>query len=82
MRILDRLLLLLATLPFLITGLATTFWTRRLQAFWIRQSNRLLLWFVGSRRVRKDSYRTELRLIGIVCLAFTANIWWGVLVRN
>jgi hypothetical protein len=82
---LDRLVVLLATLPFLIVGLATTFWTRRLQAYWIRQCDRhpdAILWRIAGRRVRKDSYRIELRVIGIVCVAAIANIWWGVLILN
>ena len=82
---LDRLVLLLATLPFLIAGLAATFWTRRLQAYWIRQCDRhpgAIPWRLVGRRVRSDWYRTELRVIGIVCLAATANIWWGVLILN
>ena len=79
---LDRLILLAATLPFVILGVVATFWTRRFQAFWIRQSDRhpeALHWKLVGRRVRTSWYPVELRLIGILCLAFSVMIWWSVL---
>jgi hypothetical protein len=79
---LDRLIILAATLPFVVLGLIATFWTRRLREFLIRPCDRhpeAIHWRLTSRRVQSDWYAVELRLIGIVCLAISAMWWWSIL---
>ena len=79
---LNRLIVLAATSPFIVAGVITTFWARRFREFWIRQCDRhpeAIPWRLVSRRVHSDSYLIELRLTGIVLLVISAMWWWGIL---
>ena len=63
-------------------GVAATFFTDRLRAYWIRQSERHpeeFHWRLVGRRVRKPWYSIELRLIGLLSLGTVLLILWGLL---
>jgi hypothetical protein len=76
------LALIFALSVFLVIGVTATFWTERVRAYWIRQCDRHpdeFHWRLVGLRVRKPSYSTELRLIGIMCLGTVLLFLWGFL---
>jgi hypothetical protein len=69
-------------LVFLVVGVAATFYTQRLRTHWIRKSEQRpdeIYWRIVGRRVRREGYSVELRLIGIMCLGTAALMMWGFL---
>ena len=71
-----------AMLVFFVVGVAATFYTERLRTHWIRKSEERpdeIYWRIVGRRVRREGYVVELRLIGIICLGTVLLMLWGFL---
>jgi len=65
---------------FFVFGVVLTFWTERLQSYWIRQADKhpdSLRWRIVGCRVRSPWYSVELRLYGFLCLGTALFFTWA-----